>query len=192
MSGGALLIALAGLVPALVLVVSAASHLAHVGELAADLRRQAVLGDRAVAVATVALPLTEAVVGVGAAAAILGWPRSTTSPLPHVAVLVLYAAFGAYAMALLARPDRDEVPCGCAPTAAAVSTVVPLRAAVLAGLALVAALTTPSLAGLGGAATVVTWLAAATFTIAAWALPSALATHVVDRATAKGPHVVHG
>lgn len=192
MSGGALLVALAGLVPALLLLVSAASHLAHPGELAADLRRQAVLGDRAVRVTTVALPLTEAAVGAVATAAVLGWRPLTASALPHLAVVGLYAAFGVYTATLLARPDDEPVPCGCAPTAAAVSAVVPLRAAVLAGLALVATLTTPSMAVMGSVEVAVLWLAAATFTTLTWTLPSALSTHVIERATPEGPHVVHG
>ena len=138
-----------------------------------------------------ALPVAEMGAGVGAVIAVAGRLPTSAATLAHVVVTVLYVAFTGYAIVLLRRADDERVPCGCSPTGADVTGLVPLRAGVLAALALVAATTAPSLTGATGPELTVTWLAAATFVVLLWTAPSALETYRPYATIEEGAHVVH-
>ena len=190
MPGTTLILYLAGVVPALLLLVAGVSHLAHPTSLADDLRQQGLVPRRAVAATTVALPVVEVALGLAVVAAVHGW---TTVPgtAPLAGTAALYAAFACYTVTLLRRRDGRGVPCGCAATGADVTGVVPLRAATLACLALGALMTSPSASAWPAPELLMAGLATATFTVLLWTLPSALAQTGRANTKERGD-VVHG
>jgi hypothetical protein len=177
---------LTGLVPGLVLVVAGASHLAALPALRSDLGRQGLLPAATVTPIVAVLPVAELAVGATGVATVAGGAPAAWAVASHAAIAMLYLSFTVYAAALLQRSRGAPVPCGCSPTGAAVTALVPLRAAVFALLAGTAVVATPTLVGVGGAEVIVAWLAAATFVVLLWSAPSALDTPATTRATAHG------
>lgn len=183
---------IAGLVAAATLIVAATGHLVRPGVLAADLRRQRLLPGAVAHVVALALPVTELVLGVAAAAEVLGRATGVGPVTPLLAAAALYTAFAVYATVLLRRPGGRRAPCGCAATSTAVTPLVPARAAALALMALLGLAGGPLPADAGMDARLVLLLSAATFTTLLWIAPSALST-MADRPTGgDATDVVHG
>ncbi|MFG1759930.1 MauE/DoxX family redox-associated membrane protein [Micromonospora echinofusca] len=168
------------------LLVSTAEHLSRPASLAGALAAHRILPAPA-AFAAVAIAGEAVLAGAGIVALLRpgGGGLLVGVLAGSAALLALYAGYG-----LLVRSRGRAGPCGCSRVELPMTGWVVARAAVLAGLALVALSLSDSIVALNraDAALAVVLLAAATFTALLWHLPAAM----YDPATAPGGRPTSG
>ncbi|MGA8047968.1 MAG: MauE/DoxX family redox-associated membrane protein [Dermatophilaceae bacterium] len=168
-------------VVAVTLVVAGAAHLRAPRELRAALDSHAVLARSVRGPVSVGLPLVEVALGVGVLLALATGAAATV--LVGLLAAALLTAMTVYVHVAAGRSAGRAVPCGCGVGEAPLGLWVTVRSALLAGLALVGALTVgaaPTLAR-PGSELVIMAAAVVALSISLAALPGARAHAEVAR-----------
>ncbi|GAA2639045.1 hypothetical protein SMC26_40765 [Actinomadura fulvescens] len=160
-----------------VLALSGAIHFAKLDVFKAMLRSHNFWPPTFVTVVAQCVALAECTIAsLGLAALLPGLSASTARDLMTYALagaMVLYVALAAYAAVLLRR--NPGVPCACSSRAEPISIWVPVRTTVLAlGCGFAAAQVDLVLSWTWSSDALLAFLAASTFTVLAWILPSTL------------------
>jgi hypothetical protein len=155
---------------ALVLVVSFVAHLLSPRVLPRALRAHGVFPARLAATVAVAALAGEAIGGVLTGAGLLA-SQPVLVRAGSIVCVVLLACYAVYARHVARQPRT--VPCGCDAAGTPMTNWIAIRAAGLAVLALTGAVH-PGLARMTGPELTVGVLAAVSFAVIAWILPSAL------------------